>query len=156
MASYTPPTSFTTSYNTMSFNSMTSTTPASEISPSSLDALPILASILERLQNNPTSSLNPGSTPNTSQPQSQSQTQGKDFSNPFSTAPLTTKDIPAATGGLKHRLQKTRKQVAQLPDMERTIVEQEVEIGELEARILEQRRVLEMLRGMSGSEGTER
>lgn len=35
-------------------------------------------------------------------------------------------------------------------------MEQEVEIGELEARILEQRRVLEMLRGMSGSEGTER
>lgn len=41
-------------------------------------------------------------------------------------------------------------QVARLPDMERGVEEQEVEIRELEARIREQRRVLEGLKAMGG------
>lgn len=70
----------------------------------------------------------------------------------FSTTPLTTKDVPAATDGLKHRLQKTKAQVALLPDMDRSIEEQEKEIGDLEEKIKEQRRVLEQLKAI-GSRG---
>jgi RNA polymerase II transcription mediator complex subunit 9 len=63
---------------------------------------------------------------------------------------LTTKDIPAATDDLKSGLKKARALVAQLPDMDRGVEEQEVEIRELEARIEEQRRVLEGLKAMAG------
>jgi len=62
--------------------------------------------------------------------------------------PLTTKDIPAETDELKAGLKRARIQVAGLPDMERSVEEQEVEIQELESKIREQRRVLEGLKAM--------
>ena len=61
---------------------------------------------------------------------------------------LTLKDIPTATDELKHKLRKARVQVKELPDVQRSIAEQELEIRELEERIREQRRVLEGLRDM--------
>lgn len=74
--------------------------------------------------------------------------------NPFSSAALTTKDIPIATDQLKHRLQRARVQVGMLPDVDRTIEEQEDEISELEEKIRRQREVLERLRdaGKGGSD----
>jgi len=59
---------------------------------------------------------------------------------------LSLKDVPTATDHLKHKLQKARVQVRSLPDMDRTIAEQEEDIAELEERIRLQREVLEKLK----------
>ncbi|KAG6035974.1 hypothetical protein E4U41_005860 [Claviceps citrina] len=60
--------------------------------------------------------------------------------------PLSFKDVPGATDGLKHKLQQARAQVRVLPDMERSIEEQNREIQDLERRIEKQRTLLESLR----------
>lgn len=59
---------------------------------------------------------------------------------------LTFKDVPGATDGIKHKLQKAREQVRALPDMERTVGEQQGEIEELEARIERQTALLGRLK----------
>ncbi|PNY28867.1 Uncharacterized protein TCAP_01218 [Tolypocladium capitatum] len=59
---------------------------------------------------------------------------------------LSFKDVPGATDGLKHKLQHARAQVRALPDMDRSVAEQEHEIREIEARIERQRALLERLR----------
>lgn len=59
---------------------------------------------------------------------------------------LTFKDVPGATDGIKHKLQKAREQVRALPDMGRTVGDQRAEIEELEARIEKQRALLGRLR----------
>lgn len=59
---------------------------------------------------------------------------------------LSFKDVARASDAVKHKLQKAREQVAQLPDMKRGVEEQEGEIGMLEARIERQRALLERLR----------
>ncbi|KOS18277.1 hypothetical protein ESCO_002703 [Escovopsis weberi] len=59
---------------------------------------------------------------------------------------LSFKDVPGATDRLKHKLQHARAQVRVLPDMDRTVNEQRAEIRELEARIAQQRALLERLR----------
>lgn len=51
---------------------------------------------------------------------------------------------------MKSGLKRARALVAQLPDMERGVEEQEGEIRELEARIAEQRGVLLGLKAMGG------
>lgn len=173
MANYTPPASFSTSHATNTSQAPSSSALPPEISPSTLDTLPILASILSRLQTGTTSSSTTAAaaaaslTQNGSPHVSQSQTlQAASTSSPFpaagfvgssgpkdlQTGPLTTKDIPAATDDLKSGLKKARLLVAQLPDMDRGVDEQEVEIRELEARIEEQRRVLDGLKAV-GSGG---
>lgn len=64
---------------------------------------------------------------------------------------LSFKDVPGATDGLKHKLQRARAQVRELPDMNRPIAEQAEEIRELEARIEMQRAVLQKLRDEAAS-----
>ncbi|KAM5351826.1 hypothetical protein ACJ41O_004549 [Fusarium nematophilum] len=59
---------------------------------------------------------------------------------------LSFKDVPGATDGLKHKLQRARSQVRELPDMNRSIEEQAEEIRDLEARIETQRALLQRLR----------
>jgi len=59
---------------------------------------------------------------------------------------LALKDVPTATDGLKHKLQRARAQIRELPDMNRTVAEQEAEAEELERRIATQREVLRGLR----------
>ncbi|KAG6010564.1 hypothetical protein E4U21_005917 [Claviceps maximensis] len=71
---------------------------------------------------------------------------------------LSFKDVPGATDGLKHKLQQAHAQVRLLPDMERSIEEQDREIQHLEKRIEKQRNLLESLRdgGLKfGKEDTE-
>jgi hypothetical protein len=102
------------------------------LSPDSIDTLPVLSAVLSRLQNPSSSSTSP---PATSPSQIAS-----------GTGPLTIKDIPTATDEIKHKLQKARMQVKDLPDMDRSISEQEDEIAELEGKIRRQREVLERLR----------
>ena len=59
---------------------------------------------------------------------------------------LTLKDVPTATDALKHKLQRARTQIRELPDMDRTIAQQEEEMAELEGRIARQRDMLRALR----------
>lgn len=59
---------------------------------------------------------------------------------------LSFKDVPGATDGLKHKLQRARASVAALPDMNRSIEDQNKEIAELEVRIKAQTELLERLR----------
>lgn len=104
--------------------------------PDSLDIIPQLSQILSRLETSKPS-INLTSTP-----------AATPSHNLSSTGPLSPKDIPAATDPLKHKIQKARSKVGQLSDMHRTIPEQEEEIGELEARIKDQREVLARLKGL--------
>lgn len=106
------------------------------LSPDSIDTLPVLSAILSRLQ---TLSPNAATTSGSPPAPSPSQLAG-------GTGPLSIKDIPAATDDLKHKLQKARAQVKELPDIDRTLAEQEEEIQELEEKIRKQREVLERLK----------
>jgi hypothetical protein len=63
-------------------------------------------------------------------------------------APLTIKEIPTATDNLKHKLQKARARIRNLPDMQRSTEQQEEEIRQLEGRIARQQEVLGRLREM--------
>jgi len=103
------------------------------LSPDALDVIPVLSTILSRLQ--PPGAITAASPAAASPAHIAS-----------GTGPLSTKDIPAATDGLKHKLQKARAVVRELPDIERSVGEQEIEIAELQARIREQKEVLEGLR----------
>lgn len=60
---------------------------------------------------------------------------------------LQVKELPAATDSLKHKLQRARAATRQLPDISRTIAQQEAEIAELEARRRTQLRELAWIRG---------
>ncbi|CCC09661.1 hypothetical protein SMACR_03694 [Sordaria macrospora] len=55
---------------------------------------------------------------------------------------FNAKDVPQATDNLKHKLQRARQAILALPDIGRTIAQQEVEIKELEER---KRKQMEML-----------
>jgi len=143
MATYISPTSYSSSLP-VNISSQASALPP-DLSPASFDTLPVLTSILTRLQTG-INNTNPNNTIASSSP-AQHQPQPSSFDkSPFSTAPLTAKDVPAATDDLKQRIRKARAQVAQLPDMERTIAEQEEEMKEIEAKIAEQMKALEQLK----------
>jgi hypothetical protein len=62
------------------------------------------------------------------------------------TGHLDIQELAAASGAIKIRIQKARTAVKELPDVDRSIKEQEQEIAELEARIGKMR---EMLKGLS-------
>lgn len=68
---------------------------------------------------------------------------------------LSFKDVPGATDGFKHKLQRARAQVCQLPDMSRPIDEQTEEIRDLEARIEMQRALLQRLRNEAAARETK-
>lgn len=59
---------------------------------------------------------------------------------------LTVKELPAATDNLKHKLQRARAAVKTLPDVQRTIAQQEDEIRALEDRRRKQVAMLGRLR----------
>ena len=104
------------------------------LSPDSIDTLPILSAILSRLQTPAATSTSSTSPPSASPSQL------------ASGGSLAIKDIPAATDELKHKLQKARAQVKELPDIDKTLAEQEEEMRELEEKIRKQREVLEGLK----------
>ncbi|TGO29590.1 hypothetical protein BPAE_0013g00420 [Botrytis paeoniae] len=99
-----------------------------------IDTIPVLCETISRLQNfspsNPSAASPPGATPSF---------------NANSTGPLNIKDIYAATDGIKHKLQKARVGVKSMPDMHRTIEDQEEEIRECEEKIAQQKEVLNLL-----------
>jgi len=115
------------------------------LAPESIDTIPILSALLARLQQNPSPNSILATSPPVATPSvnlSDKDREGKDK------GPITTKDIPAATDSLKHGLQKARALVKELPDMHRTVEEQEEDIRELEAKIKAQRKVLMDLRNV--------
>jgi hypothetical protein len=116
------------------------------LSPDSLDTVPVLASILSRLQTPGTNTTVPAGSPPAASPSQLA----------AGTGHLSIKDIPSATDSLKHKLQTARVQVKELPDIDRSVQEQEEEIRELERRIGEQRAVLESLRGIGMEARRER
>ncbi|KAK3321557.1 RNA polymerase II transcription mediator complex subunit 9-domain-containing protein [Apodospora peruviana] len=59
---------------------------------------------------------------------------------------LSVKELPAATDNLKHKLQRARAAVKTLPDVGRSIAQQEIEIRELEDRRRKQIAMLTRLR----------
>jgi len=110
------------------------------LSPDALDSLTGLTTILTRLRSTIQSSGTggiAGATPGAS---------GATPNTAGASDPLSLKDVPTATDGLKHKLQKARIQVRELPDMRRTMTDQAREIARLEERIRLQRQVLEMLK----------
>ena len=94
--------------------------PTSLPDPQTFDLLPQLHSLLSRLVPNPN---NPTAASGDLEPQ----------------------NLPAAATALKNRLQKARHAVEELPDMERTVEEQEAEIELLEAEL---KKKLDMLAGL--------
>ncbi|EKD15083.1 uncharacterized protein L3040_003716 [Drepanopeziza brunnea f. sp. 'multigermtubi'] len=119
------------------------------LTPDSIDTLTVLSSILSRVDltsKNPTASTAgspPAATP--SQPPAD-----------LDHGPLTVRDLPAATDGLKHNLQKAKVLLKQLPDLERSIKEQEDEMRDLEAKVGEQKAVLAQLVEVGASVKRER
>jgi hypothetical protein len=113
------------------------------LSPDALDALTELATIMARLRGTiESSSAIPGlGTGNTPLPGG---TPGLTSGGPAGA--LSLKDIPTATDNLKHKLQKARAQIRALPDMERSMEQQEEEIRELEEKIRQQNEVLSHLK----------
>ncbi|KHJ35380.1 putative microtubule-associated protein [Erysiphe necator] len=101
------------------------------LSPNSIDTVPVLSSLLSRFQ--------------TSQLNSSISASGliRSTASPsqllVGTGPLTDKDITSATDVLRLQLQKAHMQIGQFPDMHRSIEEQELEIKELESKILKQK-----------------
>ena len=102
-----------------------------------IDVVPVLSAILSRIPDlvSTPSTTTAGSPPAATPSQLTSVT-----------GPLSRKDILPATDELKHKLQNARRQVKELPDIERSVAEQEEEIRELEEKIRKQREVLEGLR----------
>ncbi|CAG8972845.1 hypothetical protein HYALB_00001264 [Hymenoscyphus albidus] len=106
-----------------------------------LDTIPILYSLLSRLQ--PPTSTSTGTPAATPLPASENGT-------------LTIKNIPMETDKIKHKLLESAAKVKGLPDMERTIEEQEAEIREWEERIEKQREMLRALRDVGEVERMKR
>jgi hypothetical protein len=106
------------------------------LSPDSIDILPVLSAVLSRLKDPSTATASTSGSPPAASPSQLTSGSG----------PLTIKDIPAATDELKHKLHRAKLQIKELPDIDRTIQEQEEEIAEWEDKIRRQRETLEALK----------
>ncbi|PHH79333.1 hypothetical protein CDD80_5096 [Ophiocordyceps camponoti-rufipedis] len=111
-----------------------------DLSPDDLDALSELSLVLAKVR----AGLHSSSQSSTSGPPPPTQPQS--HASTAQQQQLSFKDVPGATDGMKHKLQHARAQVRALPDMGRSVEEQRTEIAQLEARILQQRALLESLR----------
>lgn len=105
----------------------------STLSPDTLDVLSHLSTILSEVRT--TLQTSTGIDPSSIEPNKPAAQQGLSF-----------KDVARASDGVKHKLQRAREQVRQLPDMKRGVEEQEAEIEMLEGRIERQRKLLARLR----------
>ncbi|KAI8963582.1 RNA polymerase II transcription mediator complex subunit 9-domain-containing protein [Daldinia sp. FL1419] len=124
------------------------------LNPDTLDTLTELAVLLNRLRT-PSSTATgntPAPTPAPQKPshaQNQSQAQTNNgATTTTNTGELALKEIPPAADVLKHRFQRARVLIRGLPDMTRTITDQEAEIAALEERLGKQKDMLDKLREM--------
>ena len=95
--------------------------PAQFPSPQVFSLLPPIHALLQRLQ--------------TSNPPLDSSASLGDGSEPHASQPLRLKDLPSAAAPIKLKITKAKAIVEGLPDIDRTIEEQEVEIRELDERV---------------------
>ncbi|KAH8161503.1 hypothetical protein CIB48_g6748 [Xylaria polymorpha] len=118
------------------------------LNPDALDVLSELANLLTRLRTLPPgSSSSTGATPSQSQNHATPTPTTTTTLSTKKTGELTLKEIPVATDALKHRFQRARTLAkTTLPDLDRGLAEQDVEIAALEARIARQRDTLAKLR----------
>ncbi|KAK5625243.1 hypothetical protein RRF57_000959 [Xylaria bambusicola] len=129
------------------------------LNPDALDVLSELANLLTRLRALPTttttattapsttSGATPAAAPTSHATPTPTALLSSQASSSRKTGELTLKEIPVATDALKHRFQRARNLIkTTLPDLDRGIAEQEVEIKALEARIARQRDTLAKLR----------
>lgn len=108
--------------------------PSTLPSPSTFDILPPLHALLARLLLSPSQiTFSP------------SITSSPALAHSANTTPLTPKDLATAASPVKIKIQKARAVVGGLPDIERSIEEQEREIAELESEV---QRAREVIRGM--------
>ncbi|KAI0886995.1 RNA polymerase II transcription mediator complex subunit 9-domain-containing protein [Annulohypoxylon maeteangense] len=127
------------------------------LNPDTLDTLTELAVLLNRLRmptstngGTPAAGSTPLPPPPTSVPSlhhSQPQT-ANGATTTTNTGELSLKEIAPAADVLKHRFQRARALVRGLPDVNRTMTEQEAEIAALEGRLARQRDMLARLREM--------
>ncbi|KAK3346789.1 RNA polymerase II transcription mediator complex subunit 9-domain-containing protein [Lasiosphaeria hispida] len=128
------------------------------LSPDAIDTLTELTSILDKLRSaqatTNTATLNlPGVPANrpadtTPAPGAVTGTTPLPSGAPANGASLSVKELPAATDNLKHKLQRARAAIKTLPDVTRTLAQQQGEIEELEER---RRRQLVMLAKIKGA-----
>jgi hypothetical protein len=118
------------------------------LSPDAIDTIPMISSLLSRLQPPTSTSSTAGDTP--APPADPNPNKPDEF------GPITIKEFPKRSDSMKRKLQKARVAAKELPDMERTVKEQEEEIRELEERIRMQREVLESLKLEGVTVGRER
>lgn len=59
--------------------------------------------------------------------------------------PLEPKDLPAEVNAIKSKIRKALRELEKLPDMDRTVEEQEAEIKKLELKAAKQNEVLQRL-----------
>ena len=106
-------------------------------SPQLFDILPALHELLARIDHAPS--------------QTSIATSDLDTASSYAPVqPLDPKDLPTAILPLKAQMRKGLREIEKLPDVERSVQEQEEEIAELEARIWKQE---EMLRSLARSAG---
>ncbi|EGD84698.1 hypothetical protein H112_08412 [Trichophyton rubrum D6] len=114
--------------------------------PQTFDILPPLHALLARLLSNQSSSFATGQPGEPGLSQSTEQTPGGGIA---SLDGLDPKSLLTGASAVKIRIQKARNAVEEMPDIERTIAEQEEEIVMLEKRIGRLRGVLDNFRGRS-------
>lgn len=108
------------------------------LTPDSIDVPSELTQILSRVRY---------SDKNSQQQQQQQQAPSAGgAADPAAAAPIPIKDLPAAIDPLKHKIQRARAAVHALPDVRRTIPEQEAEAAALRARIERQHAALLQLK----------
>ncbi len=113
-------------------------------SPSTFDILPPLHAVLSRLLLPPTNSQQT----TTSTPVQSSSSSQHLPGTPAPSGYLSPKDVAVAASGVKVKIQKARAAVHHLPDVERDVTEQLVEIKELEDEV---RRLTGVLRRLKDS-----
>ena len=100
------------------------------------DVLPALHELLARIEH---TSLPPGDT-------------GEESIDHHYTdlAPLEPKDLPAEVLSIKSRIRRALRELEKLPDMHRSVAEQEQEIAALESRVQVQRAMIRRLGELAG------
>ncbi|KAK4447716.1 RNA polymerase II transcription mediator complex subunit 9-domain-containing protein [Podospora aff. communis PSN243] len=137
---------------------MTTQTPTTHLppnlSPDSIDTLTELTAILTRLRASQTASASSTIPP----PAAGSVTGTTPLpSSSLQSGTFGVKELPAATDNLKHKLQRARAAVRTLPDVARSVEQQERDIAELEARRREQLAMLARIKavGLEQSKGED-
>lgn len=119
--------------------------------PQSFDILPALHELLARIDHTSTdaSALNDSIDP--------SESQGEIGALYTDLAPLEPKDLPVEVLQIKAKIRNALKELQKLPDMDRSVEEQQSEIEDLEDRIARQRAMIrklgEVAKGVEGRMG---